>query len=200
MAQWAPVTGLATADFDLDGVPDLFVAQNDFSEGLRVTRGDAGTGLILRGSPAVPFSEILNPGSGTGVLIPGEMRGAVSLDVNRDAGPDLLVAAIGSPSALYLLQPSPSPQPKSLEIRGPEANPAAFGFCYRLTGTGSQTRVWIPVNDTAGPLSGGVPVLSLPASGGLPAAIEVRHPGGEIRRFPVDRDTGGFIRIQWTDR
>lgn len=197
MAQWAPVTGLATADFDLDGVPDLFVAQNDFSEGSRVTRGDAGSGLILRGSPAAPFSEVF---SGTGILIPGEMRGAVSLDVNRDAGPDLLVAAIGSPSALYLRRPSPTVHSKSLEIRGPEANPAAFGFCYRLSGTDSQPRVWIPVNDTAGPLSGGVPVLSLPASGGLPAAIEVRHPGGEIRRFPVSGDDMGRIRILWRDR
>jgi hypothetical protein len=48
-AQWAPAFGVSVADFDGDGLEDVFLAQNFFALPAETSRLDAGRGLLLRG-------------------------------------------------------------------------------------------------------------------------------------------------------
>lgn len=194
--QASPVTALASADFNGDGFRDLFVAQNDFSEGPRSTRNDNGIGLLLTGTPESPWFQPQT--TGTGLMIPGEMRGAVPLDINRDAATDLLAAAIGSPSTLHVNQ-RPN-QSTGLKFSGPLSNPAGIGFSIRLKSRNAGMGAWIPLGDSCGPHSGAPAPVSIPDSLPPGTTMEIRHPNGEIRSFSVPDLRSSNFRIRWTEK
>jgi hypothetical protein len=99
-AQFAPVFGMAVADFDGDGKLDLFLAQNFFALHDEVTRMDAGRGLLLQGDGHGSFRAV--PGEESGLLIYGEQRGCAAGDFNNDGAIDLVVTQNSGPTKLYL--------------------------------------------------------------------------------------------------
>ena len=98
-AQFTPVFGIATADFDADGFQDLAMAQNFF--GTREADGplDAGRGLILRGGPNGKMTPM--SGRATGVVAYGEQRGIAAADFDKDGKVDLVIGQNGTETKLY---------------------------------------------------------------------------------------------------
>jgi enediyne biosynthesis protein E4 len=98
--QFAPVLGMAVADFDADGKLDVFMAQNFFALHDEVTRMDAGRGLLLQGDGRGGFRAVA--GQESGLLVYGEQRGCAAADLNRDGATDLVVTQNAGPTKVYL--------------------------------------------------------------------------------------------------
>jgi hypothetical protein len=99
-AQFAPIFGMAVADFDGDGRLDVFMAQNFFALHDEATRMDAGRGLLLQGDGRGGFRAV--PGQESGLLIYGEQRACVAVDFNHDGAIDLVVTQNSGPTKVYL--------------------------------------------------------------------------------------------------
>ena len=99
-AQLSPAFDICVADFDGDGVSDLFLAQNDFGVPARYSRYDSGRGLLLTGDGKGGFQP--QRAQRSGITIYGEQRGAVVADFNGDKKPDLAVTQRDAETKLYL--------------------------------------------------------------------------------------------------
>src|SRR5512138_1625053 len=111
-AQWAPAFGVCVADFDGDGIEDVFLAQNFFALPTETPRLDAGRGLLLRGVGGTSSTSPKNgdsrsssllmpvPGQQSGIEVYGEQRGAAVADYDADGRADLMVAQNGAATKL----------------------------------------------------------------------------------------------------
>jgi hypothetical protein len=190
-AQFAPVFGLAVADFDGDGGQDIFLGQNFFGVSAAESRQDAGCGLWLRGDGSGNFSAVTAAESGFALF--GEARGAALSDFDQDGRIDLAVALNRGPTQLY---------------RNVRAQP---GLRVRLTG-GPQNSQAIGVKVRGAFPDGGLgPAHELRLGGGYwsqdsadlilstakpLAALEIRWPGGMIERMPLPSGAREFTRQQ----
>ena len=98
-AQLAPVSAICVADFDGDGKPDLFLAENLFAVHPETSRFDAGRGLLLHGTGAGHFKAIR--GQESGIKIYGEQLAAATCDYDHDGRIDLAVTQTGGQTKLY---------------------------------------------------------------------------------------------------
>jgi hypothetical protein len=98
-AQLAPVSAICVADFDGDGKPDLFLAQNLFAVHPETSRFDAGRGLLLLGKGNGHFTAI--SGQESGIKIYGEQLAAAACDYDHDGRIDLVVTQTGGQTKLY---------------------------------------------------------------------------------------------------
>lgn len=180
-AQFAPTFGLAVADFDGDGHDDVFLAQNFYAVSPDEARQDASRGLLLRGDGRGNLAAV----TGSGAPVYGDGRGAAVADFDGDGRSDLAVGQNGSQTKLF---------------RNRSAKP---GLRVRLTGTagnpdgiGAQLRLF--VGERAGPLrelhrGGGYWSADSPTAvlthAGVPTALEVKWPGGAVKRYPLPAGT-----------
>ena len=127
-AQWAPAFGVSVADFDGDGVEDLFLAQNFFALPAEASRLDAGRGLLLRGEGTGKLAPV--SGQQSGIEVHGEQRGAAVADYDADGRVDLVVAQNGAATKLFRNVGGRA----GLRVRltGPAGNPAGMGAQVRL--------------------------------------------------------------------
>lgn len=178
-AQFAPVFGLAAADFDGDGATDLFLAENFFGVPPETARYDAGRGLVLRGDGRGDFTPL--PGQVSGVKIYGEQRGAAVADFDGDGRVDLAVAQNGAETRLFRNQTA---QP-GLRVRldaGPN-NPDGIGAQVRGVFGGRLGPVW-EIRAGGGYWSQDSPVLVITGPT-PPEALWVRWPGGAEQHVAV---------------
>ena len=172
-AQYAPVFGLCVADFDGDGVEDLFAGQNFFSVRPEDPRLDAGRGLILLGNGRGQFKSIDAPQSG--LQIYGEQRGAAVNDFDEDGRSDLVVAQ--NAGATRLLKNNSAKPGLRVRLAGMPGNPDGIGAVVALRFGGKSG----PVREIHGgsgywSQDSVVPVLSTPQA---PGEVIVRWPGGK---------------------
>lgn len=172
-AQYAPVFGLCVADFDGDGVEDLFAGQNFFSVRPEDPRLDAGRGLILLGNGRGQFKPVDAPQSG--LQIYGEQRGAAVNDFDEDGRTDLVVAQ--NAGATRLLKNIAGKPGLRVRLAGTPGNPDGIGAVVALRFGGKSG----PVREIHGgsgywSQDSVVPVLSTPQP---PTAVIVRWPGGK---------------------
>jgi hypothetical protein len=169
-AQLSPATSVCVADFDLDGIEDLFLSQNFYGVLTDITRDDNGRGLWLRGKGDGTFSAV--DGSVSGIKIPGEQRAAVPSDFSHDGRPDLIVTQNDNTTKLYLNQSIA----KGLRVvlRGPADNPDGIGAQLMLKyGDGHLG----PVRMT-GVGAGQSTSTQLFAASGTPTQLMIRWSGG----------------------
>ena len=179
-AQFAPAFGIVVADFDGDGMEDLFLAQNFFGDRPEVTRSDAGRGLLLRGDGQGNFQALA--GSASGIAIHGEQRGAATGDFDKDGRPDLVVGQhAGATQLLHNVGGRPGLR---VRLRGPAANPEGIGASVRLRFEDH----WGPrreIHAGSGYLSSDSPVCVM-ATPATAKSVEVRWPGGRVQSMALE--------------
>jgi enediyne biosynthesis protein E4 len=122
------------ADFDGDGIEDLFLSQNFFSaipenaSAEALSRNDSGRGLWLRGNGNGTFKGV--DGSETGIKIYGEQRGAAVADFDHDGRVDLCVSQNNGATKLYMNEGGK--RALRVTVRSSAGNPDAVGAQIRL--------------------------------------------------------------------
>lgn len=76
-AQWSPVLGIATGDFNSDGKTDIILSGNQYDMHPYIGRYDASCGVLLAGRGKGSFEAL--PMQQSGIFIPGNARGLVTL-------------------------------------------------------------------------------------------------------------------------
>jgi len=194
-AQFSPVFGIVTADFNGDGNEDVFLAQNFFATRPDDPRQDAGRGLMLLGDGNGNLAPI--PGRQSGIKIYGEQRGAASADYDHDGRTDLVVVQNGS--STVLLHNRTAKPGLTVHLAGASDNRTAVGALMRLEYKGgfgparqasAGNGYWS--QDSAAQLVG---------MKATPIGISVRWPGGNrtISKLPagvweIEVSTNGDVR------
>lgn len=88
-AQFSPVFGILTNDYNNDGHTDLLIAGNSFDVNAETGKYDASVGLFLSGDGRGNFSPVL--GRESGFFVDGDVKGMAEL-LNRDGSSLILVA------------------------------------------------------------------------------------------------------------
>lgn len=179
-AQRSAVFGLVTADFNLDGHLDLFLAQNFFAVSSAISRQDAGRGLLLLGQGHGQFQPI--DAHQSGLAIYGEQRGAAFADYDGDGRPDLAVTQNRGETRLFRNQSS-NPGLR-IRLQGPPGNPYAIGASLRLVTPGHTPGPTQIIQAGSSYASHSSPILCIPFPPS-PSHLEVRWPGGQTSTHPI---------------
>jgi hypothetical protein len=100
LAQISPGDGVVVCDFNGDGHPDVFLAQNFFGPQMERPRWDGGLGQLLLGDGKGGFRAVTVRESG--IAVPGDARSASVTDLNNDGKPDLAVTVNNAPTSAFL--------------------------------------------------------------------------------------------------
>ena len=179
----APVFGINVADFDGDGIEDLFLAQNFFAQQRETPRSDGGRGLLLKGKGTGEF----NPMSGaqSGIFIYGEQRGSAIADYNQDGKIDLVVTQNGSLTHLYRNQKAKTGL--RVKVNAGPANPTGVGAQVRLVFTDGTKGAVRPITAGSGYWSQDSATQVLGYKKPV-QHLEVRWPDGQITLESVEKE------------
>ena len=100
LAQLAPSFGMAFFHANSDGIPDLYVSQNFYGPQRETGRMAGGLGALLLGDGEGSFREIWPKTSG--IVVPGDARKAVVVDLDGDGKQDVAVAVNNGPVQILL--------------------------------------------------------------------------------------------------
>ena len=178
-AQFAPASYAGIADFDGDGLEDVFLSQNFYPTAVGLPRYDSGRGLLLRGDGTGGLAPM--PGTQSGILIYGDQRGAAYADFDHDGRLDLVVSQ--NAAATRLFHNRGAKPGLRVRVEGPPSNPDAIGAQVRIV-YGDKLGPVREIQAGSGYWSqnGAEQVFGLAAT---PTAVWVRWPGGGETRAPV---------------
>jgi hypothetical protein len=212
IVQVAPGYGIAVADFSGDGRPDAALAQNLFTRepetglwrgGLSqllfstpvvrpVVRGSpdpAPATPVVRGSPdPAPASRLLLPvpARASGLVIPGDAKGAATMDLDADARPDILIAQNDAPVATLRNQ---SPR-SSLALRlVNERGTPAIGARLTIHFADGRT-IASELCAGSGYLSQSAAEIYVGLAGAEPVRTEIHWPSGVSQNVDLKGRTG----------
>ena len=187
-AQFAPIFGVAVADFDHDGCEDAMVAQNFFGVAPMTSRHDAGLGLWLRGDGRGGFEAV--PPSASGIRVYGEGRGLAVGDFDQDGRTDV---AVGQNAQVTRLFRNAGANPGlRVRLEGPPGNPTAIGASLRLVAADGTPGAAREVRAGGGYWSQDSAVTVF-GRDPAPRAIAVRWPGGQETEFALPTNAASLV-------
>ena len=178
-AQEAPVFGVNVADFDGDGMEDLFLSQNLFCTTPEMPRLDAGRGLLLRGQGNGTFAVM--SGAQSGIAVDGEQRGSAVGDFDGDGRPDLVVTQNGAATRLF--RNLGAAAGLRVRVAGPSGNPGAVGAMLRMK-YGGRFGPGREIHGSSGHFSQDDATQVLGRSG-VATEVWIRWPGGGMNSVSV---------------
>jgi len=185
-AQIASAFAVNVADFDGDGLEDIFLSQNFFAMGTGNLRPDdvgrqmdSGRGLLLRGIGGGKLEAV--PGQKSGILVYGEQRGAAVCDFDGDGRVDLAVTQNGAETKLY--QNVGAKPGLRVRLAGPPGNPDGVGATLRPV-FGQRMGPAREIHGGSGYWSQDSTVQVLGGSE-PPTKVWIRWPGGNTATAPV---------------
>jgi hypothetical protein len=179
-AQFAPVFGLAVADFNNDGNEDLVLGQNLFETRWEMGKLDSGRPLLLLGNGRGAFQTTSSKESG---LFPdGQQRAVAVGDFDKDGRPDVAVTQNRGETRLY--RNRAERLGVRIQFEAGLENPNGVGVRYRVSKSSPVREVqagggWLSQNST---------IHVVPRSREN-TRMEVLWPGG--RRTAVSIGTSG---------
>jgi hypothetical protein len=178
-SQLAPAFYAGIADFDGDGIEDLFLGQNFSPTAIGTPRYDSGRGLLLKGTGEGKLAAMT--GAQSGLVVYGDQRGAAFADYDADGRVDLVVSQNGAATRLFHNRGA-NPGLR-VRLQGPPSNPDAVGAQIRLV-YGDKMGPVREIQAGSGYWSqnGAVQVLGKSAE---PTSVLVRWPGGAETRVAV---------------
>nr|WP_237702431.1 FG-GAP-like repeat-containing protein [Opitutus terrae] len=193
LAQIAPLQGMAAGDFDGDGKADLYGVQNSYAPVPLVGHFDGGVSQLLRGDGRGGFT--LVPPAESRLLVPGDAKALVTLDLNEDGWPDFLISR-NNDTALAFRNPGVVGR-KSLRValRGAAGNPDAIGARVVLElADGSNQTTEIQAGAGYSSQSSAACFFGYPATN-PPRRIHIRWPSGRTTEHAV-RDVSATLTIE----
>ena len=182
-AQFAPAFSPCIADFDGDGLQDLFLSQNFFAMAPDSPRLDGGQGLLLKGNGHGAFE--IRTGLQSGLVIHGEQRGAAFGDFDEDGRMDLAVTQNGAETRLF--HNERAVPGLRVRLKGSPGNPSAIGTQLRLK-TDNHFGPVVEIQGGSGYWSQNSSVAILPVAKSN-STIEAYWPGGKVTRTLVSAGT-----------
>jgi hypothetical protein len=139
IAQIAPLQGIVAGDFDGDGHADIYAVQNSFAPIPAVGRFDGGLSQLLRGDGHGHFAAV--PPAESGLVVPGDAKALVVLDLNHDGWPDFVVSRNNDDTRTFLNHGVPGRHSVRISLKGPAGNPTAVGarISVELTDGSTET-------------------------------------------------------------
>ncbi|HEY4301574.1 MAG TPA: FG-GAP-like repeat-containing protein [Candidatus Didemnitutus sp.] len=125
VAQIAPLQGVVAGDFDGDGHADIYAVQNSYSPIAAVGRFDGGLSQLLRGDGHGHFAPV--PAAESGLIVPGDAKALVVLDLDQDGWPDFLVSRNNDETLAFRNHGVAGRKSVRIELQGPAGNPTAVG-------------------------------------------------------------------------
>ena len=182
LAQIAPAQGIVAGDFDGDGHADIYLLQNDFSFAPSVGRADGGLSQFLRGDGSGSFQPV--PLAESGLVVTGDAKALVVLDLGRDGRPDFVATRNGDTPLVLRHHRGADGRCVSLRLRGPAGNPHAIGAQITTVGSdGRQRTAEIGAGGGYGSQSDATCFIGYSGSA-RPAELRVRWPDGRTRTHP----------------
>lgn len=188
LAQIAPLQGIVAGDFDGDGKADLYALQNSYAPDPSIGHFDGGLGQLLRGDGRGGFTPV-DPAE-SGLLVPGDAKALVMVDLDRDGWPDFLVSRNNSTTLAFHNAGVAGRHSFGVRLSGPPGNPAAIGS--RITvelADGSIQTGEVPAGSGYYSQSTATRFFGYP-EGNPPRKITVRWPNGRVTEHTgADRAT-----------
>jgi hypothetical protein len=170
-------------DYDLDGWPDIFVANGHLDPDIQRVQADvryAQPPHLFRNLGNGQFQEAART-MGSAFNRPRVARGAAYADINNDGRLDLLVAANGGAPALFLNQGGGNNSFR-VKLTGTKSNRDGIGAVVRLTSGGAVQSQMLRSGSSY--LSASELVLTFGLGTGSRAdAIEIRWPSGQTDKL-----------------
>jgi enediyne biosynthesis protein E4 len=139
IAQISPLQGMVAGDFSGDGHAGVFAAQNSYAPIRSVGRFDGGLGQLLRGDGRGHFAAV--PPGESGLVVPGNAKALVVLDLDRDGWPGFLVTRNNATALAFHNNGAAGHRSLQIRLRGAAGNPTAVGsrVTVELTDGSKQT-------------------------------------------------------------
>ena len=183
LAQISPVQGLVAGDFDGDGYADIYAVQNSFAPVPAVGRFDGGLSQLLRGDGRGHFTPV--PVAESNLLVMGDAKALVVLDLDQDGWPDFLVTRNNDRSLAFHNDGVPGRHSLAVRLRGRPGNPTAIGARLSLVLVDGSTQT-AEISAGSGYYSQSSPACFFGWSETKPPKqLTVRWPDGRISRHDV---------------
>jgi hypothetical protein len=139
LAQIAPIQGLVAGDFDGDGKADIYAVQNSYAPIPAVGRFDGGLSQLLRGDGHGHFAAV--PPVESGLVVQGDAKALVVLDLDEDGWPDFLLSRNGGAMSAFRNRGLAGRHSLRVRLRGAAGNPTVIGarIAVELEDGSSQT-------------------------------------------------------------
>ncbi len=136
LSQASPAYGVAIEDVDLDGNPDVLIANNFFGSQPETGYMDGGLSLLMKGDGKGQVASLWPAASG--ISVSGDANGLALADFDNDGDADAMFAVNDEPFRLFRNESSAKPA-LTIHAEGSGGNPQAIGARILLRGK-SQSR------------------------------------------------------------